>query len=71
MNTNFDNDNNKYALKDNIIKKEIISSFISCEELNYIIISLEKIKDIFDSLSNDNKNIFSTKYCVEFINGYG
>ena len=67
-NTNFDIDTNVYVLQDNMNEEKIISSFISYTELNYIIISLEKMKDIFDSLSNDNKNIFSIKYCFEFIN---
>jgi len=66
-NTNFDIDTNEYILQESNTNEEIISSFISYTELNYIIILLEKTKDIFDSLSNDNNN-FTIKYCFEFIN---
>ena len=67
-NTFFDIDTNEYILQENINEEEEISSSISYLELNYIIILLEKIKDIFDSLlSKENKN-FTIKYCFEFIN---
>ena len=66
-NAYFDIDTNEYILQESNVNEEIISSFISFTELNYIIILLEKIKDIFDSLSNDNNN-FIIKYCFEFIN---
>ena len=66
-NAYFDIDTNEYILQESNVNEEIISSFISFTELNYIIILLEKIKDVFDSLSNDNNN-FIIKYCFEFIN---
>ena len=66
-NTYFDIDTKEYVLQDNIKEEEIISSFISYTELNYIIILLEKIKDIFDSFSYNN-NHFILKYCFEFLN---
>ena len=66
-NAYFDIDTNEYVLQESNVNEEIISSFISYTELNFIIILLEKIKDIFDSLSNDNNN-FIIKYCFEFIN---
>ena len=64
----FDIDSNEYILQDNINEEEI-SSFISYNELNYIIILLEKIKDIYDSLlSLENNNYLILKYFFEFIN---
>ena len=65
----FDIDSNEYILQDNINENEEISSFISYNELNYIIILLEKIKDIYDSLlSLENNNYLILKYFFEFIN---
>ena len=65
-NTFFDIDTNEYILKDKT-KEELITSFISNTELNYIIVLLEKIKDIFDSLFYDYSSHFIMKYCFEFI----
>ena len=62
-----DIDTKEYLLQDNINNEETISSFMSNTELNYIILSLEKIKDIFDSLSLSD-SYFTLKYCFEFIN---
>ena len=60
-------ENNTVCNKNDIEEKETISCFISNTELNYIILLIEKIKDIFDSLIlNDDYLIL--KYCFEFIN---
>ena len=60
-------ENNTVCNKNDIEEKETISCFISNMELNYIILLIEKIKDIFDSLIlNDDYLIL--KYCFEFIN---
>ena len=60
-------ENNTVCNKNDIEDKETISCFISNTELNYIILLIEKIKDIFDSLIlNDDYLIL--KYCFEFIN---
>ena len=60
-------ENNIVCNKNDIEEKETISCFISNTELNYIILLIEKIKDIFDSLIlNDDYLIL--KYCFEFIN---
>ena len=60
-------ENNTFCNKNDIEEKETISCFISNTELNYIILLIEKIKDIFDSLIlNDDYLIL--KYCFEFIN---
>ena len=58
---------NKTFFKDSNNNKDY--SFISYLEINYIIILLEKIKDIFDSLYYNN-NSFILNYCFEFINYY-
>ena len=60
-------ENNTVCNKNDIEEKETIFCFISNTELNYIILLIEKIKDIFDSLIlNDDYLIL--KYCFEFIN---
>ena len=60
-------ENNTVCNKNDTEEKETISCFISNTELNYIILLIEKIKDIFDSLIlNDDYLIL--KYCFEFIN---
>ena len=60
-------ENNTVCNKNDIEEKETIPCFISNTELNYIILLIEKIKDIFDSLIlNDDYLIL--KYCFEFIN---
>ena len=62
-----DIDTKECLLQNSINNEETISSFISNRELNYIILLLEKIKDIFDSLILNNDYLI-LKYCFEFIN---